>query len=108
MQSECLSRTGNTIVLKFFRHAQPDFRNGQTATCRHCLVKRRNFKGQDASTQQPYICFLEDRRERVHLAAVVENKVIIPVQLVGHVTVNSIDSVMLSVFFCVEYRYQKL
>ena len=43
---------GNTIVLKFFRHEQPDFRYRQTAAYRHCLVECRDFIRQTASTQQ--------------------------------------------------------
>ena len=57
-------------------------------------MKGRNLIGQDAPAQQPVIRLPEHRGGRLHHTAVVDDKLILPVRLIGQVAVNPVNGIM--------------
>ena len=60
-------------------------------------MEHRNLIGQDTPTQEPVFCVTKNRSRRLHYAAVIDDKLIRLIRLVGQVAVDPINGVMLPI-----------
>ena len=60
-------------------------------------MEHRNLIGQDTPAQEPVIRVTENRGGRLHHAAVIDDKLILPIRFVGQVAVDPINGVMLPI-----------
>lgn len=85
----------NTVFPHFLRHTYADLFCRQIPANQNRLVECRQFIGQRRSAEQAFSGVTEGKRQGVQRAAVIDDKMIIPVEFVRQVEVRPVDGVML-------------
>ena len=83
-----------TVFPELSRHTDGHLTDLQPATDFQRFVEGRNLIGQDTPAQEPIICFPEHRGRRLHYAAVVDDKLIVPIRFIGQIAVDSVNGIM--------------